>query len=532
MTQIKYRAIGSGCTYVVRPATTGFGDVKTIYGSRRRPAPRAGLIVETPLTLDVGALIELDLVFADQPYTYRSRGFVSWVFESGEAPTRQLGVTITSMDKLDEFGVSVSARTAHPVVESVLPPPPESEPPPAAEPAIADASPTADEPIGAAPIEAREAIQDVFDVLSMLLPEEIAGGGVDGLLIPGRDALPPEYAAIVASPSSRIDLAVHVPGHGQGRFCYLAAAGAEGGTTGEPLTLEAAEEMFGKLTGQRVNILGGADAMGPEELAALSGVIGPDRGVSAVIGMDEELASVLCSSMRQIDSPAHYPTAPIKVDTTVLMNAFGPSPAAPPPAEAAPEAPAPAPAMPMVRISHPPKPDAAPTGARRTIEERLMSAFQRIDQLYEILDQDDAAAFIVLLAREMVTCEAAACAFLLDGTAELYVAAASGVAADERLGERIPAPRGFLGFAIRSAQVASVTEPVRIYPQIDQVSRMHVTSVLAAPITAGERVLGAIELLNSPNAEGFSAEDGDLLAYLCQSLGEHIVQSVETHGDL
>jgi hypothetical protein len=513
MNQIKYRSIGGGCRCVVRPAVTGFGDVKTIYGSRRRPTPRAGLIVETPLALEIGALVELELIFDDQPFTYRSRGFVSWVFQGGDAAARQLGVTITSMDKVDELGVSVSARTAHPVVESILPP---SEAPAAAppeEPVVAD--------------ETREAIQDVFDVLSMLLPDGAAGGGVDDLLIPSRDGLPEPYAAIVATPGARIDLSVHVPGHGQGRFCYLTTGGAQGGTTGAPLTLAAAEEMFGKLTGQRVNVTDAAGALAAADLAALSGVKGPDSELSAVIGIDEELASVLCSSMRQIDSPAHFPTAPVRFDPTGLIG--GPDE----PTPEAPEAPAPpVAAIPMVRISHVPAVPAAPAEPQRSIEERLMAAFQRIEGLYGILDQDDAAAFIVQLARDLIPCQAGACALLVDGAAELHVAAASGVAADERRGERIPAPRGFLGFAIRSAQVAAVTEPARIYPQIDQISRMHVTSVLAAPVAAGERVLGAVELLNAPGADGFSVEDGDLLAYLCQSLGEHIAQSLESHADL
>jgi GAF domain-containing protein len=174
-----------------------------------------------------------------------------------------------------------------------------------------------------------------------------------------------------------------------------------------------------------------------------------------------------------------------------------------------------------------PEPVSVKPESHGTVEERLMVAFQKIERLYETLKRDDAAAFIVDLARELVPCEAAACALFSDGAEDLYIAAASGTAAGARLGERLPMSHGFLGFAIRSAQIAAVTEPARIYPQIDEVSRMHVSSVLAVPLTAGERSLGAVELLNAPSTEGFSSEDGDVLAYLCQSLGEHIVQSIE-----
>ncbi len=124
---VTYKQVGEGCKYTIEPLYSGAGEVMTLSASKRREPARSGLMLETDAHFPLGTLVQLDIKFPGQEYTYRARGIVSWVENNSSPGKNPIGITITGMDKLDRYGISVSISEAEP-----------SAPTPSATPPMAD----------------------------------------------------------------------------------------------------------------------------------------------------------------------------------------------------------------------------------------------------------------------------------------------------------------------------------------------------------------------------------------------------------
>ncbi|MBN2340106.1 MAG: GAF domain-containing protein [Deltaproteobacteria bacterium] len=114
---VTYKQLGEGCRYTISPMFSGTGDVLTLSGSKRREPVRSGLLVNSDTRYALGTLVQMDIKFPGQNYTYRAKGIVSWVEDEPRGAIVELGITITGMDKLDKYGISVS------ISEQDTPPP-------------------------------------------------------------------------------------------------------------------------------------------------------------------------------------------------------------------------------------------------------------------------------------------------------------------------------------------------------------------------------------------------------------------------
>lgn len=124
---VTYKQVGEGCKYTIEPLYSGAGEVMTLSASKRREPARSGLMLETDVHFPLGTLVQLDIKFPGQEYTYRAKGIVSWIDAKLSPGKNPIGITITGMDKLDRYGISVSISEAEP-----------SAPTPPATPAMTD----------------------------------------------------------------------------------------------------------------------------------------------------------------------------------------------------------------------------------------------------------------------------------------------------------------------------------------------------------------------------------------------------------
>jgi len=126
-------------------------------------------------------------------------------------------------------------------------------------------------------------------------------------------------------------------------------------------------------------------------------------------------------------------------------------------------------------------------------------------------------------ARRTISAEDGSLLVLDDETDELVFAITQGRIPEELLRwRRLPAGEGIAAWVIRNRRATIANNPhedTRFYQDLDQELEFTTSSILAAPIVGGGRVLGVIELLNKKE-EVFSASDQALLTLLCRFAGE------------
>jgi len=109
-------------------------------------------------------------------------------------------------------------------------------------------------------------------------------------------------------------------------------------------------------------------------------------------------------------------------------------------------------------------------------------------------------------------------------TAELVFVLAKGKVPLEQLAwKRIPPNTGIAGWVAHNRQatiVNDVAKDQRFYAEVDREVDFHTNSILAAPLVAGPRVLGVIEVLNKRDGKLFNEEDLILLSLICRFAGE------------
>jgi GAF domain-containing protein len=154
----------------------------------------------------------------------------------------------------------------------------------------------------------------------------------------------------------------------------------------------------------------------------------------------------------------------------------------------------------------------------------LAEAFYRAGELNLVRDRDRGLAFLLDLAMEKVRCDAGSVLIERFQSGELAFAVARGPKADEivKQGLAVPWGRGIVGFCAQenvSLAVSDAEKDPRFYRGVSEAVGYETRSALCAPIVAGGRVRGAMELLNK-SAGAFEPGDLAVLSYLAHKAGE------------
>jgi GAF domain-containing protein len=91
------------------------------------------------------------------------------------------------------------------------------------------------------------------------------------------------------------------------------------------------------------------------------------------------------------------------------------------------------------------------------------------------------------------------------------------------IGRRLPAGRGIAGWVAenrRGTTVNNVPADERFYPELDVELDYRTSSLLAAPLLGGNRLLGVVEVINKQDGKLFSTGNLTLLTLMCRFAGE------------
>lgn len=120
-------------------------------------------------------------------------------------------------------------------------------------------------------------------------------------------------------------------------------------------------------------------------------------------------------------------------------------------------------------------------------------------------------------------------------TGELVFVLTQGESTKSNLvGRRLPAGRGIAGWVAqnrRGTVVNNVPADERFYPELDVELDYRTTSMLAAPLHGGNRLLGVIEVVNKQNGQLFSTGNLTVLTLMCRFAGE-LLHSVISEVEL
>lgn len=171
----------------------------------------------------------------------------------------------------------------------------------------------------------------------------------------------------------------------------------------------------------------------------------------------------------------------------------------------------------------------SPNPSNIDVDDRMIVAFERMQDIYSVRKHDRAAEFVLDLARRLIPCESGSAMLMSPGNFELYVAAAYGPVAEQLVDRKLSLTKGIVGFATRNGVLLRVSNPAddeRFDENLDRETGYSTRSVLCAPVQYEGGTIGAVELLNSFGEDGFTEVEGNVLSYLCTSLAEYITVSL------
>ena len=152
---------------------------------------------------------------------------------------------------------------------------------------------------------------------------------------------------------------------------------------------------------------------------------------------------------------------------------------------------------------------------------KLRRAFHSIFQLQNSLDlitpQTDPFTVIDRIlsgALEAINSEDGSLMLLDEETKELVFVHVLGVAKERLTGYRLPAGEGIASWVVDNKTaylVPDASQEPLFSPLVDQFTGFQTTSLICVPLMEGNRVLGAIEAVNTLSGEPFTEEDVDIM---------------------
>ena len=179
----------------------------------------------------------------------------------------------------------------------------------------------------------------------------------------------------------------------------------------------------------------------------------------------------------------------------------------------------------VAQPSEPPPKQIGRTTREIRIEEMLGELFERVGALGARRGRDEGLGFLLDLAMEKTGCESGS--VMLAPAQELLFAVARGPKAEEilRLGMKVPMGVGIVGFcALENVclAVSDAEKDPRFYRTVSEAVGYATRSLLCAPIAAGGRVRGAMELVNKGGGRLFDQGDLSVLTYLAHQAAEFL----------
>jgi signal transduction histidine kinase len=146
--------------------------------------------------------------------------------------------------------------------------------------------------------------------------------------------------------------------------------------------------------------------------------------------------------------------------------------------------------------------------------QRQVARYERIleisQQLTSTLDQATLLRHIVSAATELTDSEAASILLLDEATGELRFEQASNLSATELERIVVPLEGSIAGWVVshgESRVIQDVNREPRFYKDVDEELEFRTRSLLAVPMKARSKVIGALEAVNKVGDEGFNSED-------------------------
>jgi len=178
-----------------------------------------------------------------------------------------------------------------------------------------------------------------------------------------------------------------------------------------------------------------------------------------------------------------------------------------------------------------------------TLRDEVDSLRHYIDAIKTLLEAvnalDPSAEIMPLLgtllfnAMSVINAQAGSLLLLDDDTQELVFVLVRGTAAEQLKGQRMPSDKGIAGWVVQNARptiVNNTRTDDRFYAQIDQATHFTTNSILAAPITGNNKVMGVIEVVNKYDGKPFNETDEILLTLLCRFAGDFLFRIESENG--
>jgi hypothetical protein len=181
-------------------------------------------------------------------------------------------------------------------------------------------------------------------------------------------------------------------------------------------------------------------------------------------------------------------------------------------------------------LEHPTQPVKAPIGRQKStpaaqrdmklqVEDMLAEVFERVQELGNKPNPEDALYFILDLALEKVPADAGSVLRADAGSGDLAFLAARGPKAKQLLASKItiPAGTGFAGFCSAegvSVAISDVDKDPRYYAAIAEKVDYETKSLICAPMMTHGRSFGCLQLINRKGSGMFLEHEVGILSYL------------------
>jgi len=150
--------------------------------------------------------------------------------------------------------------------------------------------------------------------------------------------------------------------------------------------------------------------------------------------------------------------------------------------------------------------------------QHIISALNNLQQSLDSITPDTSIHALLknLLAAvlEAVDSQDGSLQLLDEEKQELVFVEVQGSSRDQLLGYRLPVSQGIAGWVVTNRTpelVPDVYQEPRFSPLVDQTTGFHTSSLICMPLLAGERTLGAIEVVNTLSGAPFTKKDLDVL---------------------
>lgn len=169
---------------------------------------------------------------------------------------------------------------------------------------------------------------------------------------------------------------------------------------------------------------------------------------------------------------------------------------------------------------------------KHSIDRKITSLLEVNQRLAGVIDSEEVLRVIIESANQLFAAEGGSVALLDENESTLTFLTVVGGAPIEQL--RLERGQGIVGWVVdngRGVVCNDVTQDPRFFQGIDQKSGFHTRSILCAPLRQRDAVIGALEVVNTNNADGFTQENLQILTALAD-LASTALDRVKTFTSL